>query len=408
VSHGSSNFAAEKVLARCDLLAGMSEQPNKLTRTFLCKPMKEVHAVLGEWMRAAGMSVRLDPVGNLIGHFPALRENAPTFLIGSHLDTVPDAGKYDGVLGVLLAVAAIEALDGQRLPFAVEVLAFSEEEGIRFGASFLGSKAVCGRFEPELLERTDAAGVSVAAALRNFGLDSSQLAKAAYTPGQVLGFLEAHIEQGPVLEARNLPLGVVEAIVGQSRVWLHFIGKAGHAGTLPMEMRQDALAAAAELIVAVEHHAHSVPGLRATVGTLSVNPGAVNVIPGSVRLSLDVRHAQDSVREQAAATLLESAATIGKRRGVRMEVERAEHQLAVPTDPHLTDRLVEAARSKGYDPLRMVSGAGHDAGIMATLAPMTMLFVRSPGGISHHPDEAVHLEDVRAALEVLVEFLKTY
>jgi allantoate deiminase len=405
VIYGSSGVAAGEVLARCDLLAGMSEQPDKLTRTFLCEPMKEVHAVVGEWMRAAGMSVRLDPVGNLIGHYPAIRENAPLFLIGSHLDTVPDAGKYDGVLGVLLALAAIDALRGQRLPFAIEVLAFSEEEGVRFGAPYLGSKAVCGRFEPELLERTDAAGVSVAAALRNFGLDPGRLAAAAYPPDQVLGYLEAHIEQGPILETRKLPLGVIESIVGQSRLWLRFMGKAGHAGTLPMELRQDALAAAGEFVVAVEQHARSVSGLRATVGALSVYPGAVNVVPGSVRLSLDVRHAQDSVREKAAATLLENAATIGRRRGLGMQVERAEHHCAVPADPHLTDCLVEAARSVGYDPLRMVSGAGHDAAVMATLAPMTMLFLRSPGGISHHPDEAVALEDVRAALAVMVAFL---
>jgi len=302
-------------------------------------------------------------------------------------------------------LAAIDALRGQRLPLAIEVLAFSEEEGVRFGAPYLGSKAVCGRFEPELLERTDAAGVSVAAALRNFGLDPGRLAAAAYPPDQVLGYLEAHIEQGPILETRKLPLGVVESIVGQSRLWLRFMGKAGHAGTLPMELRQDALAAAGEFVVAVEQHARSVSGLRATVGALSVYPGAVNVVPGSVRLSLDVRHAQDSVREKAAATLLENAATIGRRRGLGMHVESAEHHGAVAADPHMTDCLVDAAQSVGYDPLRMVSGAGHDAGVMATLAPMTMLFLRSPGGISHHPDEAVALEDVRAALAVMVAFL---
>ncbi|MCI0458074.1 MAG: Zn-dependent hydrolase, partial [Gemmataceae bacterium] len=330
---------------------------------------------------------------------------APVFLIGSHLDSVPDAGKYDGVLGVLLGVAAVQALDGKHLPFAVDILGFCEEEGVRFRTPYLGSLAVCGRFDPALLERTDATGISLAAALRDFGLDPVRFPDAAYPASQVLGYLEAHIEQGPVLDTRNLPLGVVEAIVGQSRLWLRFEGKAGHAGTLPMELRQDALVAAAEFIVAVEYQAHSVDALRATVGTLAVAPGAVNVVPGTVKLSLDIRHPQDTVRERATAALLEQAAAIAGRRGVGAHVDQAEHHPAVPTDPWLTDLVAESARAAGSAPLRMVSGAGHDAAVMARLAPMTMLFVRSPGGVSHHPDEAVLLEDVRAALEVLVAIL---
>jgi allantoate deiminase len=392
------------VLARCDILAAYSEEPGKITRTFLCQPMQGVHECLGNWMRAAGMTVRLDPAGNLIGHYPAA-ESAPVFLIGSHLDSVPDAGKYDGVLGVLLGLAAVEALNGQRLPFAVDVLGFCEEEGVRFGTPYLGSLAASGRFDPALLDRTDAAGVSLAAALRHFGLDPSRLPGAAYPAGRVLGYLEAHIEQGPVLDSRNLPLGVVEAIVGQSRLWLHFDGKPGHAGTLPMELRQDALVAAAEFIIAVEEQARSVEGLRATVGTLSVAPGAVNVVPGSARLSLDIRHPEDVVRQQATAALLQRATALAGRRGVRFHMDHAEHFPAVPAEPRLTGLLAESARAAGYVPLPMVSGAGHDAAVMASLAPMAMLFLRSPGGISHHPDEAVRPEDVQAALEVMVTFL---
>jgi allantoate deiminase len=409
------------VLARCDVLASYSEEPGKITRTFLCEPMHGVHECLAGWMRAAGMSVRLDPAGNLIGHYSAALSrpsrsaadgeaqpagaDAPVFLIGSHLDSVPDAGKYDGVLGVLLGLAAVQALGGQRLPFAVDVVGFCEEEGVRFGTPYLGSPAVCGRFDLSLLERTDRAGVSLAAALRHFGLDPARLPEAAYPAGRILGYLEAHIEQGPVLDARNVPLGVVEAIVGQSRLWLRFEGKAGHAGTLPIELRQDALTAAAEFIIAVEEQARSVDGLRATVGTLSVAPGAVNVVPGSAQLSLDIRHPDDAVRQRALDTLLQQAAALAGRRGVRFQVDRAEHHHAVPADPYLNGILVESARAAGYAPLPMVSGAGHDAAVMASLAPMAMLFIRSPGGISHHPDEAVRLEDVQAALEVMVAFL---
>jgi allantoate deiminase len=396
---------AEEVLARCDILAGCSEESGRITRTFPSEPMRAVHERLDSWMRAAGMVVRLDPAGNLIGHYPAACQDAPVFLIGSHLDSVPDAGKYDGVLGVLLGVAAVQALGGNRLPFAVEILGFCEEEGVRFQTPYLGSRAICGCFDPALLERTDAAGVSLAMALRNFGLDPTRLQSATYPAGQVLGYLEAHIEQGPVLDTQNVPLGVVEAIVGQSRLWLRFEGKAGHAGTLPMELRQDALVAAAELVVAIEQHARSLNGLRATVGTLSVAPGAVNVVPGSAKLSLDIRHPHDAVRERATAALLEHAATIGRRRHVGFHVDHVEHHLAVPADPRLTDLLTQAAQAAGYAPLWMVSGAGHDAAVMAALAPMTMLFLRSPGGVSHHPGEAVLPEDVKAALEVMVEFL---
>jgi allantoate deiminase len=396
---------ATEVLARCEVLAGYSEEPGKITRTFPCEPMRGVHECLGGWMRAAGMAVRLDPAGNLIGRYPAAENGTPVFLIGSHLDSVPDAGKYDGVLGVLLGVAAVQALGSKRLPFAVDVLGFCEEEGIRFRTPYLGSLAVCGRLDPAILERADAAGVSLAAAFRSFRLDPARLSEAAYSSGQVLGYLEAHIEQGPVLDARNLPLGVVEAIVGQSRLWLRFEGKAGHAGTLPMELRRDALVAAAEFVVAIEHHARSADGLRATVGTLSVAPGAVNVVPGSAKLSLDIRHPQDGIRERATAALLEQADAIAARRSVTFHVDYVERHPAVPSDPRLTGLLAESARAAGYTPLRMVSGAGHDAAVMASLTPMAMLFVRSPGGASHHPEEAVLLEDVGAALEVMVEFL---
>src|SRR5262245_52986328 len=225
--------AANEMLSRCDILALFSEEPGRITRTFLCEPMHAVHEQLGGWMRSAGMSVRVDAIGNLIGHYPGERPDAPVFLIGSHVDSVPDAGRYDGVLGVLLGVAAVQSLAGRPLPFAIEVIAFSEEEGVRFRASYLGSRALTGQFDPELLQRTDAAGVALADAVRRFGLDPERIPGASYRGRRLLGYLEAHIEQGPVLEAKDLPLGVVTAIVGQTRAWLSFHGKAGHAGCLP-------------------------------------------------------------------------------------------------------------------------------------------------------------------------------
>jgi allantoate deiminase len=394
-----------EVLARCDALARFSEAPGWLTRTFLRPPVRQVHECLTNWMRAAGLRVRVDAVGNLIGRRPATHPDSLVFAVGSHIDTVPDAGKYDGILGVLLAIAAAQALPDRRRHIALDVIAFSEEEGVRFGTPYLGSRAVCGRFDPALLERTDADGVALAQAVRDYGLDPAAIPVAAYPAGQVAGYLEAHIEQGPVLESLDLSLGVVEAIVGQSRYWLTVTGRAGHAGTQPMEHRRDALAAAAAFVGAVERTARATPGLRATVGSLTVAPGAVNVVPGEVRLSLDVRHAEDGVRTAAVADLLGQARAITAGRRVGLVVEPVTDQVAVPCDGELTGRLAAAVEAAGHPLHRLVSGAGHDAVVMASLCPVAMLFLRSPGGVSHHPDERVRPEDVRAALDVMVRFL---
>ncbi len=398
---------SEEVLVRCDVVARFTEEPGKITRTFLCEPMRLLHEQLRCWMQAAGMQVRIDAIGNVIGHFPAQRENAPVFLIGSHIDSVPNAGKYDGVLGLLLGIAAVHARQSKPFPFAVHVLAFSEEEGIRYETPYLGSSAVAGKFDSAWLDRKDSQGISMAEAIRRFGLDPAQIPQAAYRKEQLLGYLEVHIEQGPVLESLHLPLGIVEAIVGQSRAFLSFIGKAGHAGTLPMELRQDALTAAAEFILAVERKARTVDGLRATVGTLAVDSAAINVVPGCVRLSLDIRHALDSVREASLAALLNQGVTIASERGVQFRVDRSHHHAAVQADPGLTDLLASAVQASGRSAHQMVSGAGHDAAVLAGIAPMTMLFIRSPGGISHHPEERVLPEDVRNALEVMIRYLET-
>jgi allantoate deiminase len=396
-----------EVLTRCEALARFSEEPGRLTRTFLRPPMRPAQECLTGWMREAGLTVRRDALGNLIGRRPARREDARVFIVGSHIDTVPDAGKYDGVLGVLLGVAAMQALAGRTFARAVDVIAFSEEEGVRYATPYLGSLAVCGRLGPEILERADADGVTFAQALRDFGLDPATIPTAAYSPAQVAGYLEVHIEQGPCLEALGLPLGVATTIVGQSRLRLRFTGRAGHAGTQPMNLRRDALAGAAAFVIAVEQTARATDGLRATVGRLTVAPGAINVVPGEAELSLDVRHADDAVRARAVNGLLAEARAIASGRELVLTVEPGAEQPAVALDPALTQRLADAARAQGHAPVEMVSGAGHDAAIMAGLCPAALLFLRSPGGVSHHPDESVRPEDVRAALEVVVRFLTT-
>jgi allantoate deiminase len=396
---------AREALARCDALAAESEAPGALTRTFLSPPMRQVHRHVSGWMRDAGMTVRLDPAANLIGRHETAVGGAPALLIGSHLDTVPDAGKYDGVLGVVLGVAAVQALRGRGLPFAVEVVGFSEEEGVRYRTPYLGSLALSGRFDPPLLDRRDADGVTMADAFRAFGLDPARVAEAAYPPGSILAYVEAHIEQGPLLEAWGTPVGVVEAIAGQSRLRVAFEGRAGHAGTSPMELRRDALPAAAELVLEVERLARAVDGLRGTVGTIEARPGASNVVPGAASLSLDARHADDAVRDRAVIELLRRASSIAARRGLNFRVVEAEHHRAVPADPRLTALLDAAVSGAGVEPRRLVSGAGHDAAVMASVAPMAMLFLRSPGGISHHPDEGVLAGDVRTALDVLVRWV---
>lgn len=385
-----------EVIARCRLLAECTEESGFTTRTFLSHPMREVHARLRKWMEQAGMQVRIDPAGNLRGVYAASRLDAPILYIGSHLDTVPHAGAFDGILGVVLGVALVEQLRGRRLKFQIEIVGFSEEEGVRFGMPFLGSRAFIGEPVRDL---------RVEDAISAFGLDPSRMAEAqADTPA--LGYLEFHIEQGPVLESLGLPLAVVDAIVGQSRHELRFEGQANHAGTTPMRLRRDALSAAGEWITAVEREARATEGLVATVGRLDARPGAVNVIPGSVHTSLDVRHPDDGVRLGAVERLLRCSSQIASRREISVDWEQRLDQGAVPMDSSLSQMLERALADSGYAVHRMTSGAGHDAMIVARRMPVAMLFLRSPRGISHHPDETVLPDDVAAALATGARFLE--
>lgn len=387
----------EHVIDRCRLLAELSEEPGYTTRTFLSEPMHAVHAHLRDWMQLAGMEFHTDPAGNLRGVYPSPRPSAPRLFIGSHLDTVPRAGAFDGILGVVLGVALVESLRGRNLPFHIEVIGFSEEEGVRFGVPFIGSRAFIGDIDDRVL-------TTISDAITAFGLDPNRIDEAQ--PGDdALGYLEFHIEQGPVLEGLDLPLGVVETISGQSRLEVLFEGKANHAGTTPMNLRQDALAGAAEWIAAVEREARAISGAVATVGRVSVTPGAGNVIPGSAALSLDVRHPTDAVRQDLVARLFGCAEQIGDGRCLKVSWEQRLDQAAVAMDTDLTQLLERAVESAGRQVHRMASGAGHDAMIVVRRMPAAMLFLRSPGGISHHPDESVLTEDVDAALEVGRHFL---
>jgi allantoate deiminase len=397
--------AATTVMERCEVLGSISEEPGVLTRPYGSRAMGEVNDVVSGWMREAGMTVRQDAIGNLIGRYEGNGEK--TLILGSHLDTVRDAGKYDGILGVMVAIACVQGLHdrNERLPYALEVVAFADEEGLRFGTTFLGSSVYAGAFDKKRLSLEDWDGVTLEEAVQAFGGDPEALEEGGREDGDLLGYCEVHIEQGPVLEELGLPVGVVSAVSGQSRVGVAFSGKAGHAGTVPMEGRRDALCAAAEFVVEVERAARREPGSVATVGEISALPGANNVIPGEARLSLDVRHQDDAARERLRDHLEARAREIAASRGCGHAWQVRQETDAVPADPELSALLEEAVEESGVPAKRLPSGAGHDAAQVAALAPVAMLFVRCKEGISHNPAESVENEDVGAAIGVMRGFL---
>lgn len=395
---------ALKAIAECRHLATMTEEPERTTRRFLTPPVHDVHAYLGARMEAMGMSIRVDAAGNLLGLWRPPGASGARLIVGSHIDTVPDAGAFDGILGVTLALELVGIAQDDGLPLAIEVIAFSEEEGVRFGVPFIGSRAVAGRFDSALLALKDATGTTMEAAIREFGLDPGEIDAAALHE-DILGFLEIHIEQGPVLEAEGLSVAAVTGIVGQSRVQVELIGQANHAGTTPMHLRRDALAGAAEWIVEVEREALRSDGLVATVGKIVTAPNAGNVISGRGQLTLDVRHHHDAVRLSAVDALLNAANAIAERRKLALQSTSTLDQPAVSMDERLTAYLTESMEAEGLPLKRMPSGAGHDAMVMAGRVPSAMLFLGSPGGISHNPAESVREEDVEAALRVGRKFL---
>jgi allantoate deiminase len=401
--------AARKIIQRIEALAGISDEPGQITRTCASPAMQRANELVAKWMRATGMKTRVDAIGNLIGHYPAAASGAKILLLGSHLDTVRNAGKFDGPLGVILAIACVENLRQKqvRLPFAVEVIAFADEEGVRYQSACLGSKVLAGSFDERDLERKDASGISLRDAIINFGGDPSGIKSARLNPKDLLGYLEAHIEQGPVLEKKNLAVGVVTAIAGQTRARVTFIGRAGHAGTTPMNLRQDALCAAAEFILAVEKIAKQTRGLVATVGKISALPGAGNVIPGEVQHILDLRHAKDSVRKSSHTALKKMAFALAARRKIQLDGEVVHDAPAVNCSKEFSSLLGEAVLRRQKKLFKLPSGAGHDAGVMAEITPAAMLFIRCRHGLSHHPAESVKVQDVQIALDVMNSFLQS-
>jgi allantoate deiminase len=397
---------AAELLRRCDELGAISEEPGRLTRRFATGALVEAGAHVERWMREAGLRTRVDAVGNVIGRLESSCE--ATLLVGSHLDTVRDAGRYDGPLGVLAGIALAERLAGAPLPFSLEVLAFADEEGLRYGTPYLGSRVVAGSFRLEDLDRRDEDGIAMRDAIRDAGGAPDAIPGEARRAETLLGYLELHIEQGPLLESLDRHVGVVSAIAGRTRARLELDGAAGHAGTVPMALRRDPLVAAARIVERVDAVARASEGLVATVGELLVEPGAANVIPGRVTLSIDLRSPDDASRLEAWESLAADAGLLATQGGVELRPLELEHTAAVACDPRLRALLKAAAAARGVDAPSLVSGAGHDAVILAGVTPTAMLFVRSPGGVSHHPDESVRIEDVAVALDVLEEFVLAF
>ena len=399
---------AERIVARVEELATISEEQNSITRTFGSPAFIRGRNRIEAWMREAGLETRVDNIGNLRGKFVGSHPEAKTFVIASHIDTVVNAGKWDGPLGV---IAGIDLIDEVRLkktavPFHIELIAFCDEEGVRFHTTYLGSKVVAGAFEDFLLERTDAAGTTLGQVIEAMGGDVTHLDYDSIPSENWLGYLEIHIEQGPVLYEQNLSVAVVDAIAGQHRIEIAFKGMAGHAGTVPMPMRQDALCCASEFVVAVEKYAQEHQDkLVATVGKLKISNAASNVIPGEVICSLDVRSADEKVLESAVQHLGIVCSSISTRRKIEMNWTLVQSTKPVECDAALNRLLAQAIEETGVPVTALVSGAGHDAVPVSAVAPVTMLFVRCYKGISHNPLEGVELKDIEATLMTADKFI---
>jgi allantoate deiminase len=399
-----------RIMQRCDALARHSELPGGLTRVFLSPEARAATDKILDWMREAGMQAKLDAIGNAAGRYEGERPGLPCLMLGSHLDTVRDAGEYDGMLGVITAIECVHALNStkERLPFAIEVIGFGDEEGVRFGTTLLGSRAVAGIFDSKALHAVDSTGKSMAQAMQEFGLDAKRVSEVARKKGEVLAYAELHIEQGPVLEAEGLPVGVVTAINGFSRLRVTLHGAAGHAGTVPMRLRRDALAGAAECVLAVERIARGHPELVGTVGRIEAKPGAINVIPGEVAFTVDVRAPQDSLRNDRVAAIRSEIESTCKKRNLKSEIETLQEFGVTACAPWLMQQMDRAVASQGFRVRRLPSGAGHDGMAIGAITDICMLFVRCKGGISHSPLESISEEDAAAGARVFLQFMQSF
>nr|WP_255458886.1 MULTISPECIES: allantoate amidohydrolase [unclassified Herbaspirillum] len=412
-----------EIMQRADALAVHSEAPGMLTRTYLSDAHHGAAEQLAGWMREAGMTVRRDAAGNVIGRYAAAGERedgiggtsataaVPALVTGSHFDTVRNGGKFDGNLGILLPISCIAAWNrsGTRFAFPIEVIGFAEEEGVRFKATLLGSRAVAGTFDTGVLDNLDEQGQSMREVMLAAGYDPSHLPDAAYRAEQVAAFVEVHIEQGPLLLNESLPVGVVTAISGATRFMAQLQGLAGHAGTVPMHMRRDAAMAAAEIGLYIEQRCSGQAGLVGTMGILEVPQGAANVVPGAARFSMDIRAERDDVRHAAVTDICDAIERICSARRIEVNLTRTHEAASVPCAPHLQAQLAQAIEACGWPLRHLPSGAGHDAMALAAVAPVAMLFVRcGNGGISHHPDEIMIEEDAAIAAQVFSRFVENF
>lgn len=395
-----------------EALAKISAAPDRLVRLFLTPEHRRAADLVAEWMRDAGLEVSEDALGTVRGRWPARVDGARRLLIGSHIDTVVDAGKYDGPLGVIAGILAVSHLKEAKreLPFGIDVLAFGDEESSRFPRSMSGSAAAAGVFDRAYLTLVDRDGVSFADALKAYGKRTEDIDRAAYDRHEAAAYVEVHIEQGPVLDAEGEPLGVVEAIIGRTQLRVTVRGEAGHAGTVPMRLRRDALAAAAELILAAEDIAcrHADDRMVITVGEITVLPGGINIIPARATFTVDIRSMTDALRREAVASLRAEAWRIVEARSVEIAIDPIHDSETVPCDPRLKEVLAASIAALGHRPVRLPSGAGHDAQVMATLCPAAMLFVRCRGGVSHNPAEYASPADMGLAIAALIGFIERF
>jgi allantoate deiminase len=407
--HQTASLGNE-IVGRINELAAISETPEHLARIFLTKEHRAAADLILDWMRSAGMRAHLDAIGNVCGRYEGERPGLACLMLGSHFDTVRDAGKWDGPLGLITAISCVADLHkrGRRLPFAIEVIGFADEEGVRFASTLLGSRAVAGTFVESVLGTRDAAGISMHDALTQFGLDPDHIDAAARVRAELLAYIELHIEQGPVLEAQNLSVGIVTAIAGATRLAASLTGMAGHAGTVPMALRRDALVGAAECIVAIEEFCKTDEGLVGTVGYIHAAPGATNVIPGQVSFTIDIRAATDAQRKPAVADIVRQIEAIARRRNLSLQLDVTHENRTVPCAPWLRAQVAEAIAAEGFRVFELPSGAGHDGMAMIDIADVGMIFVRCRGGVSHHPDEHVELADADAGARVLLRLIENF
>jgi len=411
-SAGPQTFSlGEEIVGRINQLAAISETPQHLARIFLTPEHRAAAELILSWMRSAGLAAHLDAIGNVCGRYEGDRPNLPCLMLGSHYDTVRDAGKWDGPLGLITAISCVGDLArrGRRFPFAIEVTGFADEEGVRFASTLLGSRAVAGAFVESALGARDKAGISMREALIEFGLDPDRVGSAARSRRELLAYVELHIEQGPVLEAESLPVGVVTAITGATRLAARLTGMAGHAGTVPMQLRQDALTGAAECIGAIEEFCRTDQGgLVGTVGYIHAMPGATNVIPGQVSFTIDIRAPTDAHRKRAVSDIVRRIEAIAKRRRLALQLDVTHENRTVPCAPWLKQQVAKAIEAEGFRVFELPSGAGHDGMAMIDIADVGMIFVRCRGGVSHHPDEHVELADADAGARVLLGLVENF